>query len=380
MNTARSGLKRFTVMAGMVLSAIGSSLAIAPANALTFNFIAGTGIGAEQLAGFQAAGNLWSGWYADPVTVNININFTNIAAGSLGGASPSSQFFDYDDVYTALNADRTSVDDNTAVGSLSSNGSYRKLTNYTSDNPNTTDLSIPYVTTGNRIAMTTANAKALGLIAANDTAIDATISLNSTGYNWSYGNTIAPGTYDFVGVAAHEIGHVLGFNSAVDALDNNRGTLAASAYSLVPLDLFRRSKASTDENAVDFTVGATDKYFSIDGGVTNIASLEKGVSITGYQAQHWLETSPAIGIMDPVTDINEFKLFTRRDIQAFDVVGWDRSALSFAVFNPTAPATAVPEPEQYVGTLIFVAFGVKTIVKYRKKSQAAIAISTDSPE
>jgi Matrixin len=379
MNTARSGLKRLSVMAGMILSAIGSNLAIAPANALTFNFIAGTGITAEQLAGFQAAGNLWSGWYDDSVTINININFTNIAAGSLGGASPSSQFFDYSDVYTALNADRTSADDDTAVSSLSSNGSYRKLTNYTTDNPNTTDLSIPYVTTGNRIAMTTANAKALGLIAANDTALDATISLNSS-VAWSYGNTIAPGTYDFIGVAAHEIGHALGFNSAVDALDNTRGTLRASDYSLVPLDLFRYSEDSRDENAVDFTVGTTDKYFSIDGGVTEIASLEKGVSISGYQAQHWLETSPAIGIMDPVTGINEFKLFTRNDIRAFDVVGWDRSALSFAVFAPTAPATAVPEPESYVGTLICVAFGVRTIVKYRKKSQAPIAISTDSPE
>jgi hypothetical protein len=49
MNTARSGLKRLSVMAGMILSAIGSNLAIAPANALTFNFIAGTGITAEQL-------------------------------------------------------------------------------------------------------------------------------------------------------------------------------------------------------------------------------------------------------------------------------------------------------------------------------------------
>ena len=228
--------------------------------------------------------------------------------------------------------------------------------------------------------MTTANAKALKLIAANDPAIDATISLNSTGYSWSYGNTIAPGTYDFIGVAAHEIGHVLGFNSAVDALDNTRSTLLSSDYSLVPLDLFRYSEDSRDENAVDFTVGTTDKYFSIDGGVTKIASLEKGVSISGYQAQHWLETSPAIGIMDPATDINEFKLFTRNDIRAFDVVGWDRSALSFAVFNPTAPATAVPEPESYVGTLIFVALGVRTIVKYRNKSQAASAISTDSPE
>jgi hypothetical protein len=379
MNTARHELKRLTVMAGMVLSASGSIGAVTPANALTFNFISGTGITSQQLAGFQEAGNLWSNWYTDPVTININIEFRNIGAGSLGFASPAAQDFNYVDVYNALSTDNNrSVDDNTAIANLSV-GSYQKLTNYTSDNPNGAGSTTAYLASGNLIAMTTANAKALGLIAGNNATLDATIALNDTGYTWDYGTTIAPGNYDFVGVAAHEIGHVLGFNSAVDALDASGGRNPNSFYRSVPLDLFRYSDDSKAQNATDFTVGATDKYFSIDGGTTKIAALAKGVSNGGNQAQHWLETSPSLGIMDPIAAAGELKQFTSNDIRAFDVVGWDRSALSFSVFNPAVTTTAVPEPEQYLGTLIFVAFGVKTIVKYRKKMKEALAISTDSP-
>jgi hypothetical protein len=377
MNTARRELKRLTVMAGMVLGAIGSSGAVTPANALTFNFSSGTGIGTDQLRGFQEAGGLWSTWYTDPVTVNINIEFIPLDLSSLGSATSSAQFFDYSNgsgnsVYGQLNADKTSADDLIAVNNLA-NGAYRKLTNFTSDNPNGAGSTTPYVTTGNTIAMTTANAKALRLIAAHDTAIDATIRLNSSA-TWSYGTTIAPGSYDFVGVAAHEIGHALGFNSAVDALDPSGGSKPSSDYSLVPLDLFRYSDDSKAANAVDFTVGTAEKYFSIDGR-TPITPFSTGVSKgDGYQAQHWQEVSSSLGIMDPATAAGELVKFTISDIRAFDVIGWDRSAASYAEF------TAVPEPEQYLGTLILVAFGARTIVKYRKKVNAEIAVSTDSQE
>lgn len=357
----------------MMLSTIGSIVAVVPANALTFNFTSGSGITNQQLIGFQEAGSLWSAGYDDLVTVNITINFTSLGANSLGEATSFGRFFNYSDVYTALNTDKKSADDNIAVGSLSTNGTYRKLTNYSNDNPNGAGSITPYLSTNNNsIVMTNANAKALGLIAANDASLDATITLNSD-VSWSYGIPLASGTYDFVGVAIHEIGHVLGFNSSVDTLNDSGGTKDANEYSLFPLDLFRYSDDSKAENpldlpnlnTVDFTVGVTEKYFSIDGGKTEIASLEKGTLNGSYQAQHWLETSNALGIMDPATDINELKLFTINDVRAFDVIGWDRSAVSFAAFEPP---TAVPEPENYVGTLICALLGVGALAKRRQKS------------
>jgi hypothetical protein len=374
MKICRRELKRLAMVTGIALSAIGSG-AVVPANALTFNFIAGTGIttNSQQYLGFQEAGNLWSTYFTDPVTLNIKINFTDIGAGTLGVANLASGYFKYSDVYAALNTDATSADDNNAVASLSSNGAYQKLTNYTSDNPNGAGSKTTYVTSGDRVAMTTANAKALKLIATapidpltNQPIVDATISLNDTGYIWDYGVNIAAGHYDFVGVAAHEIGHALGFNSAVDALDASGGLLKSSDFSLVPLDLFRYSTASKDLSAVDFTVGTTDKYFSLDGGKTKIASLATGVTNgDGRQAQHWQEVSTSLGIMDPVTAAGELLQFTSNDIRAFDAVGWDRSAASFAAFN--SPATAVPEPENYLGTFICTAFGIVTIVRHKRK-------------
>ncbi len=385
MKICRRELQRLVMMTGIVLSAIGSG-AVTPATALTFNFIAGTGITttSQQYLGFQEAGNLWSTWFTDPVTLNIKINFTDIGAGTLGVANLASGYFNYSDVYAALNTDKTSTDDNNAVASLSisSNGAYQKRTNYTSDNPNGAGSTTTYVTSGDRVAMTTANAKALKLITTapidpttNQPIVDATISLNDTGYIWDYGVNIAAGHYDFVGVAAHEIGHALGFNSAVDALDASGGKLKASDYSLVPLDLFRYSTDSTAESAVDFTVGTTDKYFSLDGGKTKIASLATGViNGDGRQAQHWQEVSASLGIMDPVTAAGELLQFTINDIRAFDAVGWDRSAVSFAAFN--TPATAVPEPENYLGTFICTAFGVVTIVTHKRKLAKSSAIAS----
>jgi hypothetical protein len=380
MKICRRELKRLVMMTGIVLSAIGSG-AVTPVNALTFKFIPGTGITttSQQYLGFQEAGSLWSTLFTDPITLNIKINFTNIGAGSLGFTSPASEYFDYSAVYAALSADKTSTDDNKAVASLSSNGAYQKLTNYTSDNPDGAGSIATYVTSGDRVAMTTANAKALNLITdaqidplTNQPIVDATISLNSNGYIWDYGINIAKGHYDFVGVATHEIGHVLGFNSAVDALDASGGILKASDYSLVPLDLFRYSTASTAKSAVDFTVGSTDQYFSLDGGKTRIASLATGSKNgDGRQAQHWQEVSASLGIMDPATADGELLQFTINDIRAFDAIGWNRSAVSFTAFN--TPATAVPEPENYLGTFICTAFGVVTIVRHKRKLARALA-------
>ncbi|MBX3736880.1 MAG: PEP-CTERM sorting domain-containing protein [Candidatus Didemnitutus sp.] len=49
------------------------------------------------------------------------------------------------------------------------------------------------------------------------------------GYNWSYGDTVAGGTYDFKAVAMHELTHALGFASVITAtgtsqFDNNTWT------------------------------------------------------------------------------------------------------------------------------------------------------------
>jgi hypothetical protein len=70
--------------------------------------------------------------------------------------------------------------------------------------------------------MSTSNAKALGLVAGNAPGIDGSITFSSNfSFDLDPSDGISAGDYDFVGIATHELGHLLGFVSGVDVLDEN---------------------------------------------------------------------------------------------------------------------------------------------------------------
>ena len=262
--------QRATVIVGLTLGSVMASSALMPANALTFNFTPAAGTSQLAIDGFNTAGSLWSAVLKDNVNVNIDINFTNLSTGTLGQASSTTRSFGYDRVYNALNNDRTSADDNTAVNSLSSGSAFNLLLNRTANNPNGAGSATPYLdSNGNAnnktINMTTANAKALGL-ESNGSNIDASIAFSNL-FAWDFdrNNGITTGAYDFVGIAAHEIGHALGFMSGVDILDgNSSGTFYNdNQFPYVsPLDLFRYSAESKNVNAIDWTADKRAKYLT----------------------------------------------------------------------------------------------------------------------
>jgi hypothetical protein len=221
---------------------------------------------------------------------------------------------------------------------------------------------VPYVDNTGRntqtISLTNANAKVLGLLA-NGSTVDGSISFNNQiPFDFNHGATIVPGAYDFVGVATHEIGHALGFFSGVDVLDQNADLYRDNRLPDVTLlDLFRYSTESTSQQAIDWTADNRNKYFSIDGGVTSIAAFATGVTFgDGSQASHWQENS-FTGTMTPTLGTGVLDEITETDLQAFDAIGY-----SLAASTPVS----VPEPSNFIGTLIFAIFGIKTLLNYRR--------------
>ncbi len=346
---------------------------------LTFNFVDATGAPAignpnldpEAVAGFVAAGERWSNIFDDDITVNIEIDFGPIPSatgatilGSTGTSlvdSPADlmgSFPTFDLLKAQLTLDATSADDFIAVGNLpvgntATNGPpialIQFLTNDRAGNvflDNDTSIGGGDVSGLNNalFAIARANAKAIGLVAGDDTAIDATITFNSSiNFDFNPDDGIAFGATDFVGVATHEIGHAMGFVSGVDVVDTFTGSGPSAATDInggaagigeldsfalfSTLDLFRRSDAAfaADPNAFDFST-STDVFFSIDADLSDgddILLETGGSNGTGQQASHFLEGPPTLGILDPTAAPGELLLISDNDILVFDVIGYD---------------------------------------------------------
>ena len=87
---------------------------------------------------------------------------------------------------------------------------------------------------------------------------------------------------------------------------------------LTPWDLFRYSPESVP--LLDLTPGGRP-YFSIDGGVTEIAPVTSGqFNGDGFQSAHW---TPGHGLMDAA--LSDFVAIEIQavDLLALDVIGWD---------------------------------------------------------
>ncbi|NEO68970.1 NF038122 family metalloprotease [Moorena sp. SIO3H5] len=309
----------------------------APAQAIDFDFSYQPGTSLEQMLGFQMAGEIWSYYLTDDITVKIHVEMTNdLPSNILGGALPGLQKNKkYKTFRKKMKFDKTSKDDDTAYNKLQRHDDdgeylYRVLFESGSDWYN------------NNIALTNANAKAINYHS-NNSLLDGYIVMNDT-FNWSYDyqrNAPTPSNaVDFLSVGMHEIGHILGFVSAVDSTkladhDASEEINLNRLMRTTALDMYRRTHSTPYyNNKIDLTYGA-NAYFSIDGGKTALAYFSEGKDLNlgdggdGYQASHWDGLGDDLGIMKPALGWGERADISPLDLRAFDVIGFDLNSVVF---------------------------------------------------
>ena len=320
-----------------------------------FSVVLNPAAGMNPLAqdGFRRAADYWESQFTDPVTVNLTIGFSALGSGILGEASSTSIFPTVASTMNSMLLDVTSASDLTATSHLPALNSGYFLSFLTQKNTEggSTAVSLDNDTLVNGpnwyynnafLDLTTANAKALGWVAPNPAAEDASITFSSA-FSWDFdpSDGVGVGLQDFVGVAIHEIGHALGFVSGVDAVDycitNQIDLDPYAVYSV--LDLFRYSATGT----LNLAAGA-DAYFSLNGGATSLGGFSTGVfnvNGDGRQASHWKDNL-GLGIMDPTMNpAGQINTPSELDLLVFDVIGWDR----------VSNVSPVPEPGSVFGLL-----------------------------
>jgi hypothetical protein len=330
----------------------GNALSVAsplpPANLGSFDIVINAGAAlagnAAALAAFNRAALAWEARISDPITITINANLGSLGSGIIGSASSVVLQAAYTDVRNAMVSDGADELDDAITASLPTAGQFTA----TVPAGRTLDTTV--------LLASKANLKALGGFGDLDGtfgATDASITF-STSFSFDFDNSdgVGAGLMDFETVAAHEIGHALGFFSFVDSVNDGAPNVA-----LLTLDMYRfaNNTGADPATASDFTtfarnqVPGTDAIFDEISGFTPERRMATGLSnvafpgTDGNQASHWKadeQTGSFIGLMDPTLSLGQFYGPQESDFRALDLIGYEIAS------------TPVPEPSVLSALLI----------------------------
>ncbi len=275
-------------------------LVITPTFTANFNTSFGSNAVAAQAA-WRAAASVFTTNFTDNIHIYITVDAIS-GTSSFGQSSTSLLPISYADLRAKVVADATTSNDHIAI---SPGGSMTAAD--------------PTNGTGNWW-LTRAQAKALAVIP-DDQANDGTITFGA-GNSFTFSGAIAAETYDFQGVAAHELSEVMG------RLGLSGGKVGSTANSFSLIDNFSYTAAGKKG-----LVGGPGEYFSIDNGTT-LLKLFNDPTTNGLDSRDWApDTNDSFnqfsdpGVTNPVSAV---------DLQLMDVLGYDLVSSAAAVAAPSA--------------------------------------------
>lgn len=318
--------------------------------AFTIQINPGSGLAGNSaaLSAFQRAAEEWSSQLVGDVTIYVDADLSGGFANpnTIGGASPTTYTPDVSDLNLSYTTVRSAlVAHGAAIGSVVLGHLPTSLDGLaTAPSGATVDTST--------VGILRANQRVLGLLSNTDTRADGVITFNSAfafDFDRFDADGVAPGMMDFQTVAAHELGHVLGFLSDVDEFDG--GYLNTN---LTTLDLFRFGAADAPTTLAEFETATREMRPGFDAVLTDTIStyaLSTGVDNgDGWQASHWKDdgiTGNLIGLMDPNLSTGTFRTVTAADLRALELIGF----------------TLVPEP----GRMLFILVGLACVFRRRRR-------------
>ena len=304
------GSGAFSLGAG--LAAPAPTLVTTSGSALKINIVWETSVASAPSAfttAVVAAAQYMESQFNNAVTINIDVGYGQIAGGAMAaGALGESESYLQSVSYASL------------IAALQSHNSDATTASVLASLPATAPVS-------GTIWLTTAQAKALGLGAANSTALDGYVGFSATnGFTYTTSGGIAAGTYDFNAVAMHEVSEVMG------RMLLTGGSIGSTRSSYSLLDLMHYSAAGVR----DFSA-TTPGYFSVNGGVTNGGTFN---TVSGGDAGDWASSMGA-NAFDAYSSSGVVNAVTSGDITELNAIGW---TLGSATPTPTPAPTPTPTP------------------------------------